>query len=281
MKRLGLAALIVLVSLAATRVIAEIVSASPISGNFALTTSGYEIVTDGTNTFHFDIVGEGLVAADGNGNLTGNANFTATNPSTTPVAGSPFSAQCAGTWAGTVAEPGDGAAQIQLQFAPTGPVASGAGPQEACIPMTIGLSCVEIYPDSGYATPVVASSGCSPANSGCADPTPTPMPTPAPKKKRHRKADASDIPIDPWPFLYLSSATRLKCIATGATTTATTSSVEGESLSLDLQQTAPASVIVPPPFNGSSPVPLPYATPPIPVSGTPTPLPQATPGMNG
>ncbi len=143
MKRLSFAALIVFGSLFATRVIAEIIEPSPISGNFAVTIAGYEIVTDGTNTFHFDIVGEGLVTADGSGNLSGSANsanFTATNPSSSPVPASPFSAQCPGTLAGTVAEPGDGAAQIQLQFTPSSPVPSGVGPQEACIPMTIGLS---------------------------------------------------------------------------------------------------------------------------------------------
>ena len=283
MKRLSSAALIVVGSLVATRVIAEIITASPISGNFALTTSGYEIVTDGTNTFHFDIVGEGLVTADGSGNLSGNANFTAANPSSSPVPPSPSSAQCPGTLAGTVAEPGDGAAQIQLQFTPTSPVPSGVGPQEACIPMTIGLSCVEIYPESGYATPLLSSAGSPgcPYLQGCyaTFPTagPTPAATPTPKKKHHRKADGSLIPIDPWPPFYLSSATRLKCIATGVTTTSTTSSVEGESLSLDLQQTAPASVTVPPPVLGSSPVPFSYPTPPIPSSQ----LPQATRGANG
>jgi len=285
-KRLSFAALIVFGSRFATHVIAEIITASPISGNFALTTAGYEIVFDGTNTFHFDIVGEGLVTADGSGNLSGSANFMATNPSSSPVPASPFSAQCPGTLAGTVAEPGDGAAQIQLQFTPSSPVPSGVGPQEACIPMTMGLSCVEIYPESGYATPPVSSGG----NPGCAylqgctttfppaDPTPTA--TPAPKKKHHRKADGSVIPVDPWPPVYLSSATRLKCIATGVTTTSTTSSVEGESLSLDLQQTAPASVTVPPPVT-FSPVPLPYASPPVPTSVPPTALPLATPGANG
>src|SRR5208282_6904415 len=85
MKRLSFAALIVFGSLFATHVIAEIITASPISGNFALTTAGYEIVFDGTNTFHFDIVGEGLVTADGSGNLSGSANFMATNPSSSPV----------------------------------------------------------------------------------------------------------------------------------------------------------------------------------------------------
>ena len=269
MKRLSLAALIVFGSLLATRVIAEIIEASPISGNFGLTTAGYEIVFDGTNTFHFDVVGEGLVTADGSGNLSGSANFTATNPSSSPTPASPFSAQCPGTLAGTAAEPGDGTAQIQLQFTPSGTVPSGVGPQEACIPMTIGLSCVEIYPDSGYPSPLLSAGG----NPGCAslptaDPTATPTPTPK-KKKKHHKADADVIPIEPWPPFYLSSATRLKCIATGVTTTSTTSSVEGQSLSLDLQQTAPASVTVPPPVT-FSPVPQP-----------PTAIPLATPGANG
>ena len=278
MKRVILAALLVFGSLLAVRVIAQVIMAPPISGNFALTTAGYEIVTDGLNTFHFDIVGEGLVTADGGGNLSGSANFTATNPSSSNPG--PFSVQCPGTLAGTAAEPGDGDAQIQLQFTPSNPVPSGVavpsgiGPQEACIPMTIALSCVELYPDSGYVTPFLSSGAANPAS---AEPTPTATPAPKKKKKRRSKADASVTPVEPLPPSYLSSATRLKCIAIGVTTTSTTSSVEGESLTVDLQQTAPASVsvpppvIVPPPVTGSSPIPGSYPTPSIP---------QAPPGTN-
>jgi len=280
MKRLGLGALIALGLSVATVGIAEIITASPISGNFALVTSGYEIFTDGTNTFHFDLAGEGLLTADGNGNLAGTANFTATVPTPPPNVSAPFSAQCPGALTGTSTEPGDGAATAQLQFTPVSQLtpaieAPSVGPQEACIPMTIALSCVEIYPESGYASPLAASGGTSLGGTS-ASPDPTATPTPTPKKKKHRKADASVIPVDPWPFPYLWSATRLKCIVTSIATSAAPYSVEGESLSLDLQQTAPASVVVPPPLT-----PVPYASPPAPISVPPTALPMATPGAGG
>ena len=280
MKRLGLGALIALGLSVATVGIAEIITASPISGNFALVTSGYEIFTDGTNTFHFDLAGEGLLTADGNGNLAGTANFTATVPTPPPNVSAPFSAQCPGALTGTITEPGDGAATAQLQFTPVSQLtpaieAPSVGPQEACIPMTIALSCVEIYPESGYASPLAASGGTSLGGTS-ASPDPTATPTPTPKKKKHRKADASVIPVDPWPFPYLWSATRLKCIVTSIATSAAPYSVEGESLSLDLQQTAPASVVVPPPLT-----PVPYASPPAPISVPPTALPMATPGAGG
>ncbi len=281
MKRLGLGALIALGLSVATAVIAEIITASPIAGNFALVTSGYEIFTDGTNTFHFDLAGEGLLTADGNGNLAGSANFTATVPTPPPNVSAPFSAQCPGALAGTIVEPGDGNATVQLQFSPLSQLtpaieAPSVGPQEACIPMTIGLTCVEIYPESEYASPLAASGGTSSGGTS-ASPDPTATPTPAPKKKKHHKADASVIPVDPWPFFYLSSATRLKCIVTGIATSTAPYSVEGESLSLDLQQTAPANVVVPQPVLGSSPVPLPYPSPPVPISIPP----MATPGASG
>ncbi len=281
MKRLSLAVIVVIGSLVATRVIAEIIEPSPISGNFVLDISGNEqvllVTPTGTTAVDLNLNGVGVTTADGNGNLSGNANLTFAIPPTSSPPGLAVgandtntitSASCEGTLVGTVAEPGNGTAQIQLQFTPPNAIPTFSA-QDGCVPTTFTLSCVEIYPQ-GIAYPLVASGG----NPGCAylqgcptsiavDPTPTATPTP--KKKRHRKADESVIPIEPLP--YLSSANRLKCVATGVSSTAV--SISGALISADLQQTAPASVTVPPPVT-FSPVPQP-----------PTAIPQATPGANG
>ncbi len=203
MKRLSLAAIIVIGSLVATHAIAEIIEPSPISGNFVLDISGYEqvlmTVPTSSVTIGLNLNGVGVTTADGNGNLSGSANLTFAIPPTSSPLGLEVgangmntinSATCGGTLAGTVAEPGNGTAQIQLQFTPPNAVPALSGPQWGCLPTTFTLSCAEIYPQ-GIAYPLLASGGTP------ATPDPTPVPTPTPKKKQHRKADTSVISVDP------------------------------------------------------------------------------------
>ena len=248
MKHAKLAALaIVLATFSAALLMAQVVTVPPLSGNFALTIAGFELATPaGSNSLRLDISGEGLLSADGNGNLAGNETFTATNPAVPE--NSPVSAQCSGTLAGTVNEPGDGSAQIQLQFTPSTTPSAASGAQTACTPMALALSCVEIIPDSLVVSPLALTGGAA----GCPDPTPTPVPPH--KKKHHRRgAQASVIPLDGG-FVGVG-ADRLKCVATSVTSSSAAVSVDGASLNLTMQQTAPASITLP------TPQPQPTGTP--------------------
>jgi len=241
--------------LAARTLLAQVVTASPLSGNFVLTISGFELMTpSGSSSLRLDLSGEGLVTADGGGTLTGGLNFTAANPAIPEVPSSAVAAACSGTLAGKVAEPGDGTALIQLQFTPTTAVPAAVGAQNACVPTAITLNCAEIFSGYGYVGPLAASGG----SAGSSDPTPSP--TPHRKKKRHHRAAAgggpdgeSEIPVDPPPF-FLPSANALKCVAAAVTTSAA-ATIDGALLTLDLKQTAPASVVIPTP----GPIPTPGA----------------------
>src|SRR5271169_4527596 len=120
MKYLKAALPIALGLLAAGTLLGQVITASPLSGNFVLTMSGFELMTpSGSSSLRLDLSGEGLVTADGSGALTGSLNLTAVNPAIPEVPNSAVAASCSGTLAGKVAEPGDGTALIQLQFTPT------------------------------------------------------------------------------------------------------------------------------------------------------------------
>jgi len=258
MKYLRFALPIALGLVAVGTLLAQVVTASPLSGNFVLTISGFELMTpSGSSSLRLDLSGEGLVTADGSGNLTGGLNLTAANPAIPEVPNSAVAAACSGTLAGKVAEPGDGTALIQLQFTPTNAVPAAVGAQSACLPTAITLDCVEIFSGYGYAEPLAASAG--PAGS----PDPTPSPTPRRKRKHHHRAERaagggpdgeSEIPVDLPPF-FLPSANGLKCVATAVTTSSTAATIDGALLTLDLKQTAPASIVVPTP----GPIPTPGA----------------------
>ncbi len=241
---------IVLGVFSAALLMAQVMTAPPLSGNFAFTTTGFELVTPaGSNSLRLDISGEGLISADGNGDLVGSEAFTATNPAV-PESG-PVSAQCGGTVAGTVKEPGDGTAQIQLQFTPSAAPSPASGAQTACIPMAMTLSCVEVIPDS-YLPYLVSPLAPSAGNAGC--PNPTPSPTPHHKKKRHhRDTEDSVTPVDGGGFG--SGANRLKCVPTTVVSGSTAASIDGASLSLSMQQTAPASITPPTPQPEPSAIP--------------------------
>jgi hypothetical protein len=268
--------------LGATFLMADVITAPPLSGNFAFTLSGFELVTpSGSSAIHLDLKGEGLVTADGNGNLTGNETFTAANPATTESG--PVAAQCAGSLAGTVTEPGDGTAQIQLQFTPTSTstAPTGVGAQDACIPTAMTLSCVEVLQDF---FPPIERVGGPVGPSAVATPVP-PLTGGPGRGHRHRRrhpkpkmlgGGASGAPI-PLPIFFGSGANELKCVATNVTTTATIGSLDGASLSFELQQTAPASVVVPPPCPECMPPPCLNCPPPCPDCPTPVPVPEPTP----
>jgi hypothetical protein len=267
MKRPGLFALqIGLAVLAATTLFADVVTAPPLSGNFALSISGFELVTattpSGSTSFHFDITGEGLLVADGKGGLTGTETFIAANPAT-PENG-PVSAQCGGTLAGTVTEPGDGSAVVQLAFTPALSPTSPTGAQNACLPMAMMFGCTEVFPGGFYASPLAGASAASASVNL--------------RKRRHRRlpnggpqggsppsqgpSGGSAAPVVCLPNatcappVFLSGADRLKCVATAVTTTnSPPPSIDGALLSLTLQQTAPASIVVPTPVPEPSPLP--------------------------
>ena len=236
---------------AAATLTAQVITAPPLSGDFAFSTSGFELATpSGSSALNFDIKGDGLLTADGNGNLTGSETFTATN-SAIPEVGT-VSAPCGGTLAGAVAEPGDGTAQIKLQFTPSTPAPTGVGAQDACVPMAIALSCVEVLPNSFY--PQIESAAGTTAA----------QPAAAKKHKKHKgpkggtnggpsgggkcppSGPGTGAPIA-WPPYFVSSAERLKCVTTGITTSSTSVTIDGASQSLEMQQTAPASIIEPTP----------------------------------
>jgi hypothetical protein len=309
MKYLKFAVPTALAMLAAAPVLmAQVITAPPLSGNFALTQAGYELITAAGTSLHLDIQGAGLVTADGAGNLAGSLNFVAANPNVPELPNAPVSAPCAGALTGTVTEPGDGTAQMQLDFTPATAAVSGAGAQAACVPSTIALSCVEIFPDCCYAVPQAATSATGVSNAASAQRS---------RQQHHfdgqpdRKLSGgpgivSDPPIaDPPistppisvppivypPYIVLGGATSLNCVASSVTSGSTTTSIDGASLSMDLQQTPPASVVVPPPILPPSPIPpvplpVPYPTPtivpaPLPtLSLLPGPLPTPTPGGN-
>lgn len=244
--------------IAATTLVADVITAPPLSGNFALTLSGFEMfsIASGGPTFPLDLKGEGLVTADGNGNLAGNATITAAYPSA-PIGGA-AAAQCPGTVSGTVMEPGDGSAQIQLMFSPSTPFApSGPDAQDACIATTIALNCVEEFPES--VVPPVA------------------VPLSSAQRKKHQpkpKAGGNDNANPPivcspngtgaviaFPYFLPSGAKSLKCVATSATAASGPASVVGASLAVELQQTPPASIVIPTP----EPCPSPVLDPPGPM----------------
>jgi len=215
MKRLSLAALFVFGSLLAARVIAQVIMAPPISGNFVLVISGQEQVeplTDQGPAISLDMKGVGLATADGSGNLGGSATLTFLFPAAPGTSGpsnglATAAVSCGGTLAGTVTEPGNGTAQIQLQFTPppTTAIPTDLGVQDGCVPTAFTLSCVEIYPE-GNAYPLLASGGTSPS----ATAEPTTVPTPTPKRRRRHRAYESVVSDEPSPPVYLSSANRLK-----------------------------------------------------------------------
>jgi hypothetical protein len=279
MKYLKYAVPIALVLLVGVKVLmAQVVTAPALSGNFALTMAGYELVTSGGTSLHLDLRGDGLVTADGAGNLAGSLNFVAANPMVPEPLGLTVSAPCGGGLTGTVTEPGDGTAQMQLDFIPAA-VASGVGAQNACVPSTIALSCVEIFPDCCYAEPQVATgaSGVSNATDAQRSRKPHHFDGQPDSKLSSGPGVISVPPIVFPPYIVLEGANSLKCVVSGVTSDSTVTSIDGASLTMDLQQTPPASVVVPPP---PSPIPLPSPGPvpaPYPPVPTPSPIPPYPP----
>lgn len=284
MKHLALGAVIALALFAATTLVADVITAPPLSGNFALTISGFELVTASSTQLHLDIKGEGLVTADGSGNLTGSETFTAANPAL-PESGT-VAAQCAGTLAGVVAEPGDGTAQIKLGFTPSTPDPTGVGAQDSCVPTALVLNCVEIFSQSFFpllAGPVGPLGPTGPGTGQGPVCSPAPPPPLKPHHHHHHRGPKGEAAIAEgaagapvaWPFFFSSGAQKLKCVAASVTSSSTAASIDGASLSLDLQQTPPASIVVPTP----APQPSPNWTPePPPPTVWPTPSAYGTPG---
>ena len=272
---------------AAATLMAQVITAPPLSGNFALVISGFELVTPaGSNSLYLDIKGNGLLTADGSGNLTGSETFAAASPVVPEVPGSAIAAPCGGTLAGGVTEPGDGTAQVQLKFVPLTAGPTGAGAQDACVPMAMTLSCVEIIPNFGYAVPLAGGVGVQAGAGLTADKKKNPKKK-SPKGGSNAPVGGSPGPIIPIPVPIVpfisQGANSLKCVVTNVSSGSTAASIDGASLSVDMQQTGPASIIVPTPEPlpspnpPPSPIPLPLQTPqpwptvgpPIPYSGQP------------
>jgi hypothetical protein len=258
MRQLGFVP-IALALFAATALMADVLTEPPLSGNFALTVSGYELLTpSGSSSLHLDIDGEGLLTADGAGHLNGSETFTAANPAVPEPPSSTVAASCTGTLSGTINEPGDGTASIQLQFTPSSGTPAGVGAQDSCISTVMTLACVELFPQFGFVPPIEGAGG-------------SPQPASGSKGKMHRHrrsgtngaASGPGVNVQggtgtaiPWPVFFAAGAEELKCVASSVTTTSAAASIDGALLKLNMRETPPASIVLPTPWPGPTPEPL-------------------------